>query len=216
MSIHITRSIRRAVTVLAVGFVPMVASAQGVTGLWNTGVDAGGTKLGVGATDPHYTVNQNAGAQAVVYNNGAYIQDGSSAYIWQDANGNPGNTTRTFRTTFNVTSGYDPTTAFVTGQWSVDNFGLDILLNGVSTGNTNFNGFQSFTPFSINSGFVSGLNTLEFVVQDVGPPGAVDVRNLTGNAQLAVVATPEPSTVILMATGFVGLGMARMRRRKSA
>jgi hypothetical protein len=210
------RALRRTVSLLALGLAPMAAGAQGITGLFNTGVDAGGNKMPVGSQDMHYTVNQNAGAQAFVYNHPAYIVDPSSAFIWQQADGNPGYSTRTFQTTFNVTSGYDPNTAFVSGQWSVDNYGLDILLNGISTGLTNFNGFQTFTSFAINSGFVAGTNTLEFVVQDVGPPGALAVRALTGNASLAVTSTPEPSTVVLMATGFIGLGITRLRRKRAS
>ena len=202
----------QALIALALVVAPLAQSrAQGITGLYNTGVDAGKVKQAVGATDTHYTVLENGGSQAIVTNNGSYVQDASSGYIWQNADGNPGNTTRTFRTTFTVASGYDPLTAFLTGQWSTDNFGADILINGASTGNVS-TGFGSFTNFAVNSGFISGVNTLDFVVVDFGPPGALDVRGLEGNAALASSATPEPASMALVATGLICVGLVRRRR----
>ena len=209
------RTIRRTACVLALGLAPVAAGAQGITGLWNTGVNGAGNQLSPGQTDTHYTVNENAGAQAMTYLHPAYAVDPNSQYIWQQSDGNPGSVTRTFRTTFTVASGYDPLTAFLAGAWSTDNQGLDIFLNGISTGNGSPT-FSYFTAFTITSGFVAGLNTLEFRVADYGPPGALDVTNLRGNAQLAVVATPEPASVLLMATGFLGLGVTRLRRKTRA
>jgi hypothetical protein len=182
-----------------------------IPGLFNSGVDPLGVKLAVGNTDPHYTVLENAGAQAIVTNNGAYVQVPTAAYIWETASGNPGSVNRTFRTTFDLT-GLDPLTAILSGSWSTDNAGLDILINGVSTGISKV-GFGAFTPFSINSGFVAGLNTLDFVVQDQGAPGAFAVNDLAGTASVIGAVIPEPSTVALLGGGLLGLaGFARRRR----
>jgi hypothetical protein len=51
-----------------------------------------------------------------------------------------------YRTTFNL-AGFNPSTASITGQWSTDNEGVEILINGVATGKTIPNpwSFESFT-----------------------------------------------------------------------
>src|SRR5262245_19141286 len=51
-----------------------------------------------------------------------------------------------FQTTFDLT-GSDPAQVRLRGQWAVDNLGLDILLNGVSTGLVSL-GFAAYTPFT--------------------------------------------------------------------
>ena len=43
--------------------------------------------------------------------------------------------TYAYRTTFDLT-GLDPASAMIIGNWSVDNVGLDILINGISLGIT--------------------------------------------------------------------------------
>lgn len=93
-----------------------------------------------------------------------------------------------YRTTFDLT-GLDPSTAVISGRWSTDNNGADILINGQSTGNTTdfvqFNiGWKSFT---INGGFQPGINTLDFVVFDSGVITALRVE-LSGVAAVVPVA----------------------------
>ncbi|HEX6984028.1 MAG TPA: hypothetical protein VF170_01570, partial [Planctomycetaceae bacterium] len=71
----------------------------------------------------------------------------------------------TCRTSFDLTS-FDVRTAGISGRWASDNFGLDILVNGVSTGFTHTNGSPVtdtyHSPFAVDSGFVAGVNTLGF------------------------------------------------------
>ena len=124
----------------------------------------------------------------------------------------------TYTTTFDLT-GYVPGTATITGRWAADNAGLNILLNGNSLGLTTTGGFSAFTSFSIptGSGFVAGLNTLDFVVNNFDGPGnnPSGLRvELTGNAGL--VATPVPPTALLAVFAFGTAGLGRLVRRRRA
>src|SRR5205085_821526 len=60
----------------------------------------------------------------------------------------------TYRTTFDLT-GFNPAGARITGLWSADDTGLEILLNGVSMGVFGNPTYTGFAPFSLNSGFVT-------------------------------------------------------------
>jgi hypothetical protein len=87
----------------------------------------------------------------------------------------------TFTTSFDLT-GYDPAHVSLVGQWSVDNVGEDILVNGNGTGIAS-PGFTTFTPFTIRSGLVTGTNRLDFRMTNLpatpNPAGLrVDLRGL--------------------------------------
>jgi hypothetical protein len=142
--------------------------------LFNTGLAEGGS------VDPHYRlissdVESFPGPNAIVADPpaGAWVSNTvTSKWISPSANqsqsdgGNPDGT-YTYQTTFDLT-GLDPGSASITGQWATDNSGF-ILINGSSTGQTipfGYPAFQSFTPFSISTGFISGLNTLTFVTNN--------------------------------------------------
>ena len=88
-----------------------------------------------------------------------------------------------YLTTFDLT-GRDLATASLTGNWATDDTGADILLNGASTGMSSTSGFSSWASFQITSGFISGLNTLTFKVNNGGTspnPGGLRVE-VTGIA----------------------------------
>ncbi|MGD0276024.1 MAG: VPLPA-CTERM sorting domain-containing protein [Syntrophales bacterium] len=203
-----------------------VQAEANVIGLYNTGVDNSNTLLSAGAIDPHYTLIQSAdpsfpGPAAYV------VDDAFAAFAWSytgiNANGpyskwlspNPDNSlawgSYIYQTTFNLT-GLNPSSALITGQWSTDNEGYDILLNGHSTGNTIMIGdshaFCDFHPFTISSGFVSGLNTLDFIVHNDGGPSGIRVE-MSGTANAATV--PIPGAVWLLGSGLIGLVGIRRR-----
>lgn len=200
-----------AVAALAIGS----AQAAPIPGLFNTGTDASNVALagGNGVTDPHYLVLSSniagvtTGVQAVTYFNGAYVpNDADSRWISHSANGSPGNGTTTFRLTFSL-AGLNPATASISGTWGTDNAGV-ILLNGVNTGIPTIS-FTSLANFTINSGFIAGVNTLDFAITDFGPPLALRVDNLVGEADPSVVGTPAPAMLGLFGMGLIGLALRR-------
>ncbi|MEM8943643.1 MAG: choice-of-anchor Q domain-containing protein [Planctomycetota bacterium] len=144
--------------------------------LFNTGVDDQGNLLGDSVSDPNYTLFARPALSSpdiqTVPADGFPIppwvpNEPDSRWIGppaDDAVGVAG--TYVYRTSFDL-SGFDfaDLTFSITGRWASDNSGSDILINGVSTGQTNSE-FTAFSPFTITTGYVSGVNTIDFVVQN--------------------------------------------------
>lgn len=187
------------------------AFSASITTLFSTGLDEMGAPLAGGAVDTHYTVLDVSGNAEVLVNPSSLYadNDADSQWIWQQADGQPTNVTRTFRTTFDLT-GFDISTAVIVGEWGVDNIGLDILINGVSTGinllSPVISNFSELTPWLIDSGFVEGINTLDFVIQDVGSISGFRA-NLSGTATLV----PVPAALIMFVSGLLSLVGMKIR-----
>jgi uncharacterized repeat protein (TIGR01451 family) len=180
--------------------------------LFNTGVNDDRSLLLDGAVDPHYQLVQSpdsaypgpAAFVAVSSGGWPYPQwtlDGSnSKWIAPRTDVSAGNASGIYlyRTTVDL-SGLDPVTAQITGQWATDNDGLDILLNGNSTGNQNFLGFNfgSFAPFTVGRGFRTGTNTLDFLVHQSGAGTPTGLRvELSGTARLPCTDCEPPKPVV--------------------
>ena len=151
-------------------------------------MDVNGNLLDAGLVDPHYVVVE-TGLQAVktqpVNSYNRLEENDASGWIWQTANNQPTNIELSFETTFDLT-GYDDTTAIITGDWAVDDRGLGIALNGKAIGLTNNSGYSLFTSFAITSGFQPGVNTLTFTVIDNGVAGGLRVDNVRLRAMRAL------------------------------
>lgn len=208
--------------VVAMGFASMGAQAAAISGLYNTGAG-----FAANTQDTHYALSSTTasagslGAYGYVSENGAFpigpwmANDSTSSWLTpvdnQDRSFDASRDgTYTWTTTFDL-SGFDASTATFTGRFAADNSAI-ALLNGNQIGSSN--GFTTFSAFTADSSkFISGVNTLSFVVTNLrgtGNPTGLRVEFLTSN----VTAVPEADTYAMM---FAGLGlMGLIARRKKA
>lgn len=147
--------------------------------LFNTGVDDSGAILPGGSVDPHYFLIDsndlnNLGPDLMVWSDDypvpVFIWNGpDSSWISPINNSNVALDRYVYHTEFLIDAA-DPNTVVLEGSWMLDTIGDDILLNGQSTGITNTSGasYKVAQEFIITEGFVSGLNTLDFVVLNTG------------------------------------------------
>ena len=194
------------------------ANAQTVKlSVFNTGVNNANQVLPGGAVDPHWTL-QGGGAIIATDIVGDYVpNDSVSRWLSVDANALDDDPAGLYiyATTFSL-AGLNPSSARISGQFASDN-GSVIFLNGVSTGITDANQFHSYTPFSITSGFVPGVNTLEARVTN--SPGATGTHSAGPVGFRAAISgatatvAPEAGTLALLLPALGVLGAVVARRR---
>lgn len=184
--------------------------------IFSTGVAADGSLLPGGSTDPHYTIiSSPLGSTSVVVPTllpAPWTNIVGAQWLTISTNANAGVPVGDFiyRTTFDLT-GFDPTTAILAGTLAADN-SVKVLLNGKETG-IFFPDFTKSLSFSITKGFVSGINTLDFLVDNGSGPAGLTVKIQGIAAAGAVISdTPEPATLVLFGTGLAALAFKRRRK----
>jgi hypothetical protein len=211
--------------ILAGAVQPMQASAATIA-LFNTGVDAAGTPLANGASEQHYvfvtsptydgntfSTTPRVATSANGYPVGPWVGDNlASAWIGpkSDAALDGSIADYVYELTFSL-AGLDAATAAITGQWSTDDSGVNILVNGQSTG-LSASGYTGFSSFAITSGFIAGTNTLDFIVHNIGGPTGLRVE-MSGTAA-PLGAVPEPTSWAMMLAGFAMVGIAMRKRAR--
>jgi hypothetical protein len=199
-----------------------------IPSLHNTGIDASGAVLAGGATDPFWTlqVNPDGGATNVYVGNdgfpGAWLAN-STTSKWVGPRASLSDTSIAqgdyrYRTTIDLT-GRDTNTVIIVGQWASDNWGGPVSVNGTIVnvpGSFAFNGWATFTLASTNATFLPGINTIDFVVNNLsaGSTGlrveftTASARTLPGipagigqNPQGATVAEGDTVALTVIATG---------------
>jgi PEP-CTERM motif len=203
------------------------ASAVEIVGLYNSGVNAGGSNSGSagGAAtgngfDPHWQVcNSATSTSCAMARNGGingsfpigpWLSETANSR-WLTPTGNASDAVGSFvyRLVFDLT-GYDASTALFQARAATDDIG-ELWLNNAFV--QNVGSFSSWTNVNVNSGFNAGLNTLELRVFNTGGgPSGARIEFLESDIESAV---PEPATWLTMLLGF-GLIGAALRKRSAA
>lgn len=205
-------------------------SANPIT-VHNTGVDASDVLQPLGAITSYWTLSSEPGTATETlgsnpfryYNISYFGDDAVSGWVSPTPFGNAGvGGFYTYQMSFDL-SGFDATTALITGVFGADNDGA-ILLNGNVVASTVYADFIRPTAFTMNTGFLSGLNTISVRMDNGGDPSAFRVKFSTATADLiespklfseVVTPVPEPGSGILMTAGLAGILFLGNRIRPS-
>jgi len=200
-----------------------IAAFSAAIPVFNTGVNNSGGLLGNATIDSHYALISAPSPYTAAYTGTGTDTLGSNPYLddgpnsrWINPSGWMGEwlaaANYLYRTTFSL-SGLIPSSASLSLNIASDN-SCKVFLNGVDTGIlTSATGFSSFAAFSINSGFLAGLNTLDFALNNavdlsVGNFNPTGLRvELNGTANVV----PEPTSVALIGLG--GMMLFALRRK---
>lgn len=184
-----------------------------IVGLFNTGVDDAGSPLSDNAAELHYTYAPWSDVTTVPivatasggYPIGPWLgDDAASAWITPSAstlgpNRPDGAANYGYQIQFDL-AGLNPATAAIHGKWSADDAGIDILINGQSTGQSNTVLYGSWTPFQLLNGFVANKNTLTFLVNNgVGQAASTGPTGL--RVEMGGTAVPMPLSINSISQG---------------
>jgi len=174
---------------------------------YSTGVLDDGTLAPQGTVDLHYVDVTSGTPQPVYIESRGFNYYGTAQPDGPAASGN-GTGSFIYQTTFTLT-GYDPSTVTLAGFWASDDGSSQMTLNGNTLSVSNV-GCCGTVDFTIDSGFVNGLNTLDFYWSNYSDPGDLGVgfTSFTGTPLPADAAAPEPATLALFGVSGVGLLLA--------
>ncbi|HKK18503.1 MAG TPA: PEP-CTERM sorting domain-containing protein [Opitutales bacterium] len=218
----------------------LAASAQidlNSLGLFNTGVNGTGQALDDLSVDPHYTIitrpdNSQSTDAYVIQGHQNWADNGqdgtpdtafTAASRWINPyevdpfNGTAAVGTWTYKLSFDL-SAIKSDLFTVDGIWSSDNAGSEILLNGsaISGTSTPTNAFENAYQFTLGGQagiFETGLNTLQFTVNNASGNGGNPTGLRVEFFDYAVHPVPEPAHVGFLALVAM-LGFLMIRRRK--
>jgi hypothetical protein len=209
------RKIWRRMPLILVSLCGMTLCARGdtISTLFSTGVDASGSVLThTTDRDPHYIVTPgyNPLVDLSPASHGWDANTASSEWIRPDFFTG---STQSFKTTFDLT-GLNPASASITAQlWADD--GATVFLNGTPVFTGSFPGYLHPDSLTLTSGFVSGVNTLMFVVPNADAAQGLQFKVTSATANPIGGAAPLPSSAWGGLALLTGWGMRRLVRRSA-
>jgi hypothetical protein len=182
----------------------------------NTGVDATDALVPVGGVAAFWTLasapvgaTEAIGSFTYEHRNPAYA---ANTAVSQWVSPSPSGDASVFgdffyETVFDLT-GFEASTAVVSGLFSSDNNGLIRLNGGAPVVTLDDFSFKSMHAFTFTSGFLPGLNVIQVGVRNIGNPTAFHVQF----TETAARRVPEPGSMLLLSLGLLAL---RLTRRSS-
>ncbi len=195
--------------------------------VFSTGLDDLGNPLANGASDNHYefVLNPANSLTNPFVVSASYLASNTSQSQWigpvgagVNAPDAPSNNVFSVETEIDLT-GLDLTGFRIDGLWVSDNTGIDILVNGSSTGQANSGSHnlpltsKPENAFSLSTGLIAGVNKVQFqwVNAPFGPSNPTHVR-VEFSSFSTTATVPEPASLL----NFLVLGGAScvFRRRR--
>ncbi len=212
------------------------AQTVSISGLYRTGVNNSGTRLGGNVSDPHYVVtaipaaapSNNLGVSRTVNLNqipSFWVANPSDAR-WITTPGTPSTGTGTggqnpnrvtgnfdYTLTFTMPAGAILSTVSISGTGAADN-SAQIFVNGALVSGQSIATYGSTNSFTLNvsnASFQTGANTITFRVSNNINYTGLLITSLSGT-----VAVPEAGAILPLFGAVVLYGIVRWRRKPAA
>jgi hypothetical protein len=181
--ISVLRSLYVSVTLLAFVYVTD-AQSNGGPELHNTGVNASDVVVASGQASAFWTLSakpaaasQALGSSPFRYKHPSYFADtATAAWVSPGSNGTAGAAGNYVYDLAVDLTGFDAGSVSIAGGFGTDNDGAIWVNNESPVATTGFGGFGSQTAFTIDSGWVAGMNTIHVRVNNGGDPTAFFVQ----------------------------------------
>lgn len=201
--------------------IPVSTFAQVNLVVHNTGVNTSDVLVSPGAQTSHWTLlsappgaSETPGQNAFRHFNGAYAPDSAtSAWVSMAASGNASVSGFYVYQLLVDLTGVDPSTAVITGQFATDNDGFIRVNGGANAATSTFGGFGTLTNFTLNSGFVAGMNSIQVGANNAGNPTAFRVQFTSATASPIQVPTMPEWFLLILALILVSTIVITLRRR---
>ena len=215
------KAARLVVLFLATIALPGLALAASIP-VHNTGVNASNVLVAPGAQASFWVLSAKPAAAVEVIGsnpfrfNCCYFADtATAAWVSPQASGNAGPAgIYTYDLVIDL-AGMDPATASIVGTFGTDNDGSISLNGNAPAAITGPADFGAPTAFTINSGFVAGLNTIHVQVNNLGDPTAFFVSFTSATANSVAVQVPALSGPALAVLALLLAGMGALLARRA-